>query len=74
MRRTRKQIPSRYWAKGTQLPRINGTEVNLNPANTFDSPFLSMVHGNSKAVISYHRHQNLVLNFNADTQDRSTTN
>ncbi len=52
------------WAKGTQPPRINGTEVNLNPPKTFDSPFLSMVHGSSKAVITYPGHKDVVLDFN----------
>lgn len=51
------------WAKGTQPPRINGTEVNLNPPRTFDSPFLSMEHGSSKAVIRYPGHKELVLDF-----------
>jgi len=53
-----------YWAKGAQPPRINGTAVNLNPPKTFDSPFLSMVHGSSKAVITYPGHKDLVLDFN----------
>lgn len=54
------------WAKGAQLPRINGTTVNLNPAKTFDSPFLSMEHGSSKAVIRYPGHKELVLGFNSN--------
>lgn len=51
------------WAKGAQPPRINGAEVNLNPAKTFDSPFLSMMHGSSKAVITYPGHKDVVLDF-----------
>jgi hypothetical protein len=51
------------WAKGAQLPRINGTEVNLNPPKTFDSPFLSMVHGSSKAVIHYPGRKDVMLEF-----------
>lgn len=51
------------WAKGAQLPRINGTPVNLNPAKTFDSPYLSMVHGSSEAVIRYPGFKEVVLNF-----------
>lgn len=51
------------WAKGAQPPRINGIKVNLNPAKTFDSPFLSMVHGSSKAVITCPGHKELVLDF-----------
>ncbi len=51
------------WAKGSQLPRINGSAVNLNPAKTFDSPFLTMEHGSSKAVIRYPGHKELLLDF-----------
>ena len=49
------------WAKFTALPKINGQTINLNPAKTYDSPFLSMDHGGSKAVISYPGHKDLVL-------------
>jgi len=52
-----------YWAKGAQLPKINGTTVNLNPAKTYDSPFLSMEHGARKAVIKYPGRDDLVLDF-----------
>lgn len=52
-----------YWARGAQLPRINGKEMNLNPSKTFDSPFLSMVHGSSNAVITFPGHRDLVLDF-----------
>lgn len=53
-----------YWSKGAPPPRINGTEVNLNPPKTFDSPFLSMEHGTSKAVITYPGQKDVVLDFN----------
>lgn len=59
-----------YWSKGTQPPRINGTEVNLNPAKTYDSPYLSMMHGSSTAVITYPGHQELVLDFKSDSKAR----
>jgi len=51
------------WAKGTQLPKINGTPVNLNPAKTYDSPYLSMEHGQSKAVIHHSGYHDVALNF-----------
>ncbi len=51
------------WAKGLQPPRINGTEVNLNPAKTFESPFLSMVHGSSQALIRHPGYEDLALDF-----------
>jgi len=64
-----------YWAKGAQPPRINDITVNLNPPKTFDSPYLSMVHGSSKAVITYPGHKELVLDFspNKQTPEKSTS-
>ena len=52
-----------YWAKGAQLPKINGATVNLNPPKNFDSPFLSMKHGSNKAVIKYPEYKDVVLEF-----------
>ena len=52
-----------YWAKGAQLPKINGATVNLNPPKTYDSPYLSMEHGSNKAVIKYPSYDDVVLEF-----------
>ena len=52
-----------YWEKGTQPPRMNGTEVNLNPAKTYDSPYLSMVHGTKTATIKYPGFKDIELEF-----------
>jgi len=52
-----------YWANSTQLPKINGTTVNLNPPKTYDSPYLSMEHGANKAVIKYPGYDALVLEY-----------
>jgi len=52
-----------YWAKGAQLPQVNGTTVNLNPAKTYDSPYLSMEHGTNKAVIHYQGYKAVELDF-----------
>lgn len=52
-----------YWAKGAQLPKINGATVNLNPPKTYDSPYLSMEHGANKAVIKYPGYSDVVLEF-----------
>lgn len=57
-----------YWSKLTQLPKINGETLNLNPAKTYDTPYLSMVHGESKAVISYPGHEDLTLDFRQPTK------
>ncbi|MEO6755635.1 MAG: hypothetical protein ABIP85_28020 [Chthoniobacteraceae bacterium] len=56
------------WSKGTQLPKINGTTVNLNPKKTYNSPFLSMEHGSNKAVISYPGYKDVVLDFNPESK------
>ena len=53
-----------YWAKIAQPPHINGVKVNLNPTKTYDTPYLSMVHGESKAIISYKGYKDLTLDFN----------
>jgi hypothetical protein len=52
-----------YWAKGSELPQVNGNRVNLNPAKTYDTPYLSMVHGESRAIISDPGHEDVVLDF-----------
>ena len=52
-----------YWSNIMTLPRINGTVVNLNPPKNFNSPFLSMEHGSSKAVIRYPGHEDFVVDF-----------
>ncbi len=50
-----------YSANSKELPEINGETVNLNPAKTYDSPFLSMEHGSKVATITYPGHKDVVL-------------
>ncbi len=57
-----------YWSNSKQLPKINGTTVNLNPAMTYDSQYLSMEHGQSKAVISCPGFEEVVLEFSNTEQ------
>jgi hypothetical protein len=52
-----------YWAKIAQPPHLNGVKVNLNPSKTYDTPYLSMEHGESKAMISYPGYKDLTLDF-----------
>ena len=60
-----------YWAKGAHPPQVNGVKVNLNPEKTYDTPYLSMIHGEAQAVISYPGHDDLRLNFGAqETQQK----
>jgi hypothetical protein len=55
-----------FYANSKTTPRVNGTTVNLNPTKTYDSPYLSMVHGEDIATISYPGYTNLVLDFDAE--------
>lgn len=52
-----------FYANSKTTPRVNGTTVNLNPVKTYDSPYLSMVHGTDLATVSYPGYENLLLNF-----------
>jgi methionine-rich copper-binding protein CopC len=52
-----------FYANSKTTPRVNGTTVSLNPAKTYDSPYLSMTHGTDLATVSYPGYQNLLLNF-----------
>jgi len=52
-----------YWSNSTNLPKINGTKVNLNPTNTYDYPYLKMKHGSGVATVSYPGYKDLVLKF-----------
>ena len=51
------------YANSKTTPQVNGATVNLNPAKTYDSPYLSMTHGTDLATVSYPGYQNLLLNF-----------
>jgi hypothetical protein len=59
-----------YWAKHTRLPRINGQQVNLNPEDTYHSPYLTMKHGENKAIISYRGFEDVVLNFDGSSSPK----
>jgi hypothetical protein len=52
-----------YWAKLAEPTRINGVAVDLNPQKTYDTPHLSMEHGESKAVISHPGYEDVILDF-----------
>lgn len=41
-----------FYANAKTTPRVNGTTVSLNPAKTYDSPYLSLVHGEEIATVS----------------------
>ena len=52
-----------FYANSKTTPQVNGVTVSLNPAKTYDSPYLSMVHGTDLATVSYPGYDNLLLNF-----------
>jgi len=52
-----------FYANSKTTPKVNGTTVNLNPDKTYDSPYLSMVHGEEVATVSYPGYDDLKLNF-----------
>jgi len=52
-----------FYANSKTTPRVNGTTVNLNPAKTYNSPYLSMVHGTDVATVSYPGYEDLSLSF-----------
>jgi len=53
----------KFWTKEKQIPEFNGAPLDLNPKETYSSPYLTMVHGTDKAVIKYPGHDDLVLDF-----------
>ena len=52
-----------FYANSRTTPKVNGTTVNLNPDKTYDSPYLSMVHGEEVATVSYPGYEDLELDF-----------
>jgi methionine-rich copper-binding protein CopC len=52
-----------FHANSKTTPKVNGTTVNLNPTKTYDSPYLSMVHGEEVATVSHTGFADLVLDF-----------
>lgn len=52
-----------FYANSKTTPKVNGTTVSLNPDQTYDSPYLSMVHGEEVATVSYPGYADLELNF-----------
>lgn len=55
-----------FYANSKTTPRVNGSTVDLNPAKTYDSPYLSMTHGAEVATFRYTGYPDLVLDFGYD--------
>ncbi len=51
------------YARTTTTPQVNGETVDLNPAKIYDSPYLSMVHGEDTATVSYPGYPDLLIPF-----------
>lgn len=62
-----------FYANSKTTPKVNGSTVNLNPTKTYDSPYLSMVHGEEVATVSYTGYADLELDFGADPSLESTS-
>lgn len=56
------------YANSKTTPMVNGATVNLNPSKTYDSPYLSMVHGEDIATIRYSGYPDLKLDFGRDPE------
>jgi hypothetical protein len=53
----------RFWVKQKRAPELNGKPFDLNPPETYHSPYLTMVHGSDTARIRYPGFEDLVLDF-----------
>lgn len=51
------------YANSKTTPRVNGVTLSLNPVKTYNSPYLSMVHGESLATVSHPGYPDLPLDF-----------
>jgi methionine-rich copper-binding protein CopC len=63
-----------FYANSKTTPRVNGATVNLNPTKTYDSPYLSMVHGTDLATVSYPGYEDLLLSFDPTSTSFITVN
>ena len=52
-----------YYSNSANMPVINHQIVELNPYKTYDSPYLSALHGSDQVTVSYPGHDDLVLDF-----------
>ena len=52
-----------FYGNSKTTPKVNGVTVDLNPTKVYDSPYLSMTHGEDVATVSYGAYTNLVLDF-----------
>jgi len=52
-----------FYPNSKITPKVNGKTVNLNPKNTYQSPYLNMLHGKEVATFTYGNFPDLVMNF-----------
>ncbi len=52
-----------FHSRSTTIPEVNGTAVELNPIKTYNSPYLSLTHGESVATFRYAGYPDLILDF-----------
>ncbi len=53
----------KFWTKEKKVPELNGKPFDLNPKYTYESPYLTMIHGEDTATIKYPGYEDVVLNF-----------
>ena len=61
----------RFWVKEKRVPELGGNLFDLNPPETYSSPYLSMKHGTDVARISYPGFEDVTLDFNYPGEKRS---
>jgi len=62
-----------YQSNSKTLPTINGKPLDLNPAMTYDFPYLKMKHGTDTATISYPGYPDLVVSTAPGAADKDDT-
>jgi hypothetical protein len=58
----------KFWVREKRMPESNGKPFNLNPRDTYSSPYLTMVHGSDVAIIKYPGYPDLRLDFSYNSQ------
>ena len=51
------------WSHSATQPKVDGADIELNPALTYDSPFIHGVHGEDTVTLQFPGMTSLVLDF-----------
>lgn len=58
-----RNCPYEIWRQSNNVPTVNGSARNFTPVNTFSSPYLNGVSGQTYVTVSYPGFSNLTLEF-----------